>query len=131
MEIFFDEKNKWQSNMIPTFEAYQIVKNEGLDRLRSKDNAQNGKPLVMRLMRNDTLKITHNNNVRLVRVCKLSSGNVYCCDLDEANVDTRVRDNNDSLGYITKSAGGLQKSKAQVITISPAGKISVKKFYGR
>ena len=81
----------------------------------------------MRLMRNDTLKIIHNGSVRLVRICKLSKGKISCCDLDEANVDARVRDTNDSLGYITKSAGGLQKSKAQVITISPAGKMKVQK----
>ena len=116
MEIFVDENKKWQEQVISTFEAYQIVKNEGLGRLRSKDKAQNGKPLVMRLMRNDTLKITHNNNVRLVRVCKLSSGN-SCCDLDEANVDARVRDANDSLGYITKSAGGLQNQKRRLLRL--------------
>ena len=130
IEIFLDENKKWREQIITTFEAYQIIKKDGFDKLRNKEKAQNGKPLVMRLMNDDTLKITHENENRIVRVCKITNGMVWCVDIDEANVPNRTADKNDILKYITKGASSLQKADARVVTISPAGKMSTKKFYG-
>ena len=71
MEIFLNEKGKWQSDVVSTYDAYQIVRKQGLEQLRHKTLAQNGKPLVMRLMRNDLIKMVQADLLGLYRVCLL------------------------------------------------------------
>ena len=111
--------------MISTFNAYQIAeKDKSLTTLRHPKKAQNGKELVMRLMRNDYVRLVHNDEIRNLRVCKITSGKVVFSDMHEANVDARVR--SADLGYIVKTASSLQKSDAKQITVSPIGVLNVK-----
>ncbi len=124
MEIFLNEKGKWQSDVVSTYDAYQIVRKQGLKQLRHKTLAQNGKPLVMRLMRNDLIKMEHNGGVGVYRICVISSkGDLTLALHNESNVDARNRDKDDSFSYTFKTAGSLQKSKARLITVSATGRL--------
>jgi CRISPR-associated endonuclease Csn1 len=123
MEIYRDESGKWQSEVISTFGAYQIARREGPQRLRDKHTAQNGRPLVMRLMRNDCISLASRSEKMIFKICKLgSNGSIFLAELIESNVDARVR--NKELRYVTKTAGGLQKDRAKIATVDPIGMVS-------
>ena len=132
IEIFKDEKGRWAGEVISTFDAYQIVRKggglkQGVSLLRNKACAQNGRPLVMRLMIDDTVKMDVNEfEPRTVfRVVTIfSNGQVFMAPINEANVDARNRDKTDPFKYISKMAGSFKKSKARQVTISPIGRLS-------
>lgn len=125
IEIVKNEKGKWEGEVISTFEAYQLVREFGVERLRNKELSARGKPLVMRLLINDSLRLTVDNKVMSMRVASLSAnGQIFMCELNEANVDARNRNQNDSFAYLSKTPGALQKIQARQITISPIGEIN-------
>ena len=122
IEIFEDENGKWASEVISTFEAYQVVRKFGEERLRSKTLTQSGKKLVMRLMRNDTVTLLDEGKKIVVRVQKIgSNGQMAFAHLNEANVDARNRDG--SYKFIFKSAGSLQKSHGKQTPIDEIGQV--------
>lgn len=122
IEIVRNEKGKWEGEVISTFEAYQLVRLHGLARLRHPKLSLSGKPLVMRLIRDDFVRLEHNDEVRTVRLCKMSGDGVLAyADTQESNVDARTRTKD--LSYLFKTAGSLQKSKARRVTISPIGEL--------
>ncbi len=124
IEIVRNEKGRWEGEVISTFEAYQIVRTQGLARLHHSFLAVSGKSLVMRLMLNDTVRLEINDRLHTMRVATLSgNGQVFMADLQEANVDSRNRDKTDQFSYISKTAGSLQKANARRITISPIGEL--------
>lgn len=125
IEIFKTENGKWQSKIISTYEAYQIVRKTGdVSQLRNKFKAQNGRPLVMRLMRGDMLRLEHEALEQVFRVCTISSnGQIFLAPHNEANVDARNRDKNDPFNYVSKTVGSLQKARARQITVSITGKL--------
>ncbi|MCX6433004.1 MAG: type II CRISPR RNA-guided endonuclease Cas9, partial [Actinobacteria bacterium] len=57
IEIFVGDKGVWAGEVISTFEAYRIVQEQGADRLRDPALTQSGRPLVMRLMRDDVVRM--------------------------------------------------------------------------
>ena len=120
LEIYENEKGKWVSDTISTFQAYQIVKEHGVERLRSKC-CQNGKPLVMRLMINDCLRFEDKQGQqRNYVIHKISGdGRAWMADVKEANV--RMRVDQGELKYVTKTPGALQSCCARRITVSPVG----------
>jgi CRISPR-associated endonuclease Csn1 len=61
MEIVRNDKGKWEGEVVSTFEAYELVRQHGLARLRHPMLSVSGKPLVMRLMIGDTLALTSND----------------------------------------------------------------------
>lgn len=128
MEITRDEKGKWQSQIISTFEAYQFVRkhgNKGKEKLLDKNFSINGKPLVMRLIRNDCIKLEIDGVMHLMRVVTMSrNGNIALAPLSEANVDARNRNTEDPFKYTNKTAGTLLKAKARRVTISPTGELT-------
>lgn len=135
IEICREEDGKWTGDVISTFQAYDIVRREGLARLRHPTLAQNGKPLVMRLMIDDVLMLDESGDgkddvttaSKLFRVVKLSgNGQIFLAPLHEANVDARNRDKNDPFKYVSKMPGSLQKSGGEQVTISPIGIMSRK-----
>ena len=108
--------------MLSTFEAYQIVREGGLSKLRHPGLAQNGNPLMMRLMINDVVRLEVTGSVRTMRVTNISgNGQVFMADLHEANVDARNRDRNSDFKYISKMAGSFQSAKARQATVSAIG----------
>lgn len=128
MEIVRNDKGKWEGEVVSTFEAYQLVRQHGLARLRHPALSLSGKPLVMRLLRNDTLRVIHNGEQRTVRICKMTAeGVIALADTTESNVDARTRTKD--LSYIFKTAGSLQKSKGRRVAISPSGEMKDPGFF--
>ncbi|MBP8285932.1 MAG: type II CRISPR RNA-guided endonuclease Cas9 [Rhodoferax sp.] len=124
IEIVRNDKGKWEGEVISTFEAYQLVRQHGLERLRHPKLSFSGKPLVMRISLDDTVRLNVDGTSRTMRVATLSgNGQVFMADIQEANVDARNRDKSDPFTYISKMAGSFQKSKARRITISPIGEL--------
>ncbi|MGL4666432.1 MAG: type II CRISPR RNA-guided endonuclease Cas9, partial [Saezia sp.] len=137
MDIVLDEKGRWQSRVISTFEAYQYVREHGQEAGRAKllDAQESIRPeadgsfkrLVMRLIRNDCVKFEHEGCMQLMRVVKMDqSGKITLAPIHEANVDARNRNNEDSFKYVYKTASSLQKSKGRKVTISPIGIVTDK-----
>jgi CRISPR-associated endonuclease Csn1 len=124
IEIVRNDKGKWEGEVISTFEAYQLVRKHGLERLRHPTLSVSGKPLVTRLSLDDTVRLDVDGNSRTMRVTTLSgNGQVFMANVQEANVDARNRDRSDPFTYISKMAGSFQKSKARRVTISPIGEL--------
>jgi len=120
IEIIRNDKGKWEGEVVSTFEAYQLVRMHGLNRLRHPTMSASGKPLVMRLIKDDFVRLKHDGEIRTLRVCKMSGdGTLAMSDITQANVDARTRLK--ELSYVFKTAGSLQKSEARRITISPIG----------
>lgn len=124
IEIVRNEKGKWEGEVISTFEAYQITRQNGAQRLRHSSLSISGKPLVMRLVIDDIIRLEINNEIQTMRMVMVNSKGVMAfVPINEANVDARNRDKEDSFSYAYKNAGPLQKLKARRISISPIGEL--------
>ncbi|OIQ78858.1 CRISPR-associated endonuclease Cas9/Csn1 [mine drainage metagenome] len=122
IEIVRNEKGKWEGEVISTFDAYQLVRTYGEERLRHPTLSISDKPLVMRLIRDDIVRLTHEEKAQTLRLCKMSGDGVLAFSATtEANVDARTRTKD--ISYVFKTAGSLQKSNARRITISPIGEL--------
>lgn len=137
IEIYRQDNGKWAGDVISTFQAYQIVRRDGLARLRHPSLAQNGRPLVMRLIRNDLVIMgpsrgqAPDRKPELLRVVQLSAnGKITLAPVHEANVDARNRDKEDPFSYIFKLAGSLQKARGRRVSLSPIGELRDPGFPG-
>jgi CRISPR-associated endonuclease Csn1 len=128
IEIVRNEKGKWEGEVISTFDAYQLVRKHGVGRLRHPDLSVSGKPLVMRLIRDDFIRLEDEDGIRTLRVCKMREGQIALADVVQANVDARTRTKETS--YILKAASSLQKTKARRVSISPIGELRDPGFKG-
>jgi CRISPR-associated endonuclease Csn1 len=129
IEIVRNDKGKWEGEVISTFAAYQIVRQYGLARLRDARLSVSGKPLVMRLVIDDSLCLVDGDSRRVVRLAYMATaGTMAFSDLQEANVDKRTRQK--ELSYLFKTAGSLQKNAARRVTISPIGELRDPGFQG-
>ena len=123
IEIYMSESGKWESYVLSTFEAYQIAKSRGEASLYDEKQATNGRPLVMRLMRDDIVSMRVEGRRSLQRVCVIRRNGTICfAPPNEANVDARNRQG--ELSYLTKGASGLQKAGAKRVYVSPVGEVS-------
>ncbi|MBY0354139.1 MAG: type II CRISPR RNA-guided endonuclease Cas9 [Rickettsiales bacterium] len=131
IEIVRNEKGKWEGEVITTFDAYQLVREHGAAQLRHPDLSVSKKPLVMRLMIDDVVRLDVDGESRTMRIATLSgNGQVFMADISEANVDARNRSKEDSFAYISKMAGSLQKAMARQVSISPIGELRDPGFRG-
>jgi len=131
IEIFKTDDGKWVSEVISTFQAYQVVRHEGIERLKHSKLSLNGKVLIMRLMIGDTLRFDVDSQTKTMKIATISgSGQMFFSPLSEANVDARNRDKTDAFKYISKMAGSLKSANARQITISPIGEVRDKGFAG-
>lgn len=121
IEIVRNEKGKWEGEVIATFDAYQLVREHGVARLRHPTLSISGKPLVMRLIIDDFIRLEEEGNSRTLRVCKVREGQIALADVTQANVDARTRTK--EISYILKAASSLQKAKARRVSISPIGEL--------
>jgi CRISPR-associated endonuclease Csn1 len=122
IEIWRDPKGKWRGEVISTFEAHRIEREHSRERLRHPTLAQNGQPLVMRLVSGDCVRLDHEGTTRLMRLVTASSeGRLSLVDVNEGNVDARMRDANDPFAYVFKMAGTMQKSSARKVWVSEIG----------
>jgi CRISPR-associated endonuclease Csn1 len=124
IEIVRNEKGKWEGEVISTFDAYQLVREHGITRLRHPTVSLSGKPLVMRLMKDDAVRLVVDEQFITARICWIRSDTrIAFANVSEANVDARDRDKNDSFKYLIKTASVLQKLQASRINISPIGEL--------
>lgn len=129
IEIVRNEKGKWEGEVVSTFEAYQIARTYGQQRLRDKNVSVSGKPLVMRLVMDDSVILTIDDKPKVLRLSYMASvGTMAFAECHEANVDKRTRSK--ELAYIFKTAGSLQKSNGRRVSISPIGELKDPGFQG-
>jgi CRISPR-associated endonuclease Csn1 len=132
IEIVRNDKGKWEGEVISTFDAYQLARQHGAARLRHPTLSISGKPLVMRLMIDDAVKMVIDGVPLVMRFVAVSAANgqMAFAPIHEANVDKRNRDKNDPFAYLSKYAGSLQKTQARRVTISPIGELHDPGFKG-
>lgn len=132
IEITVNEKGKWEGEVISTFDAYRIVRASGWAQLRNPSTGQNGRPLVMRLVIGDSVRLKVEGVAKTMRIVKVNgnNGQVFMASVHEANVDARNSDKQDAFGYTSKYAGSMQKAEARQVTISPVGELSDRGFKG-
>lgn len=124
IEIVRNDKGKWEGEVISTFEAYQLVRQGGIKRLRHLTLSCSGKPLVMRLMIDDQVRLTTEDSVEVMRIATIGgNGQFFMAPIHEANVDARNRDADDPFAYVSKRAGSLQKANGRRVSISPIGEL--------
>ncbi len=124
IEISQDEKGRWQGEVISTYQAYQIVRQYGKQRLRHPELSISEKPLVMRLMLNDTVRLEVDGQLRTMRIVTIkSSTQILMAEVHESNTDARNRDPQGSFSYVSKMPGSLQKAKGRRVSISSCGKL--------
>ena len=124
IEIVRNDKGKWEGEVISTFEAYQLVRQGGVERLRHSTLSCSGRPLVMRLMINDVVRLKTENSTDVLRIAKIAgNGQFFMAPIHESNVDARNRDATDPFAYVSKMAGSLQKTNGRRISISPIGEL--------
>lgn len=126
IEIWCDDKGKWNGDVISTFQAYQVIREfgevDGYRKLRNPTVALSGKPLVMRLMIDDLVKLDIDGVTRIMRVVKVSgNGQIFFADHNEANVSERNLSKDDVFVYISKMAGSLQKAHGRRVVVSEIG----------
>lgn len=124
-EIFIAANGKWDGQIISSFMANQKRYQEFMRDIKQfRRTAFCGKPLVMRLIADDCIQLTGPEGEKLWRVQKLSEGIITLCPPQEANVDARNRDKNDSFRYIYKSPSSLQQASAQPVRVDVLGRVS-------
>ena len=122
MEIVRNEKGKWEGEVVSTFAAYQLVRQHGLARLRHPTLSVSGKPLVMRLMKDDCVKLSIDGMDDVFRVCWIRTDTrMAFAKVNEANVDARDRDKSAEFSYLVKSASVLKTLNAKCVVVSPIG----------
>lgn len=126
LEITSTENGAWEGNVIPTFNAYEIVRQHGIQQLRNKYKGQNGATLVMRLVAGDCIAIEKDSQRLILRVVKMRAGRnqVTLVGVSEANHANRLKEKDHSLIWFEdKSASSLRNLRARRVTISPIGEL--------
>lgn len=127
MDIVCNDKGRWESEVVSTFEVYQLLSKLGRDKalahIQSKHQSISGRPLVMRLQGGDMVRYQDDEgNALVLRVVKMTgNGQVFFAPHNEGNVDARNADKQDPFVYLSKTAGSLQKARGRRITVSPIG----------
>lgn len=135
IEIWRNENGKWRGEVVSTYQAYQVIRQfgevEGLKRLRDPAFCQSGKPLVVRLMINDCVRMKLDDGDKIMRVVKIGiNGSIFFAAHNEANVNARNTDKEDSFAYVSKTAGSLQVAKGRRVTVSEIGNLRTPGFKG-
>lgn len=124
-----DGRYGWE--VISTFDAYQVERTQGRERLRNRNLSLSGKPLAMRLVIGDYVRANFKGALRLLTVKKIkSNGGIFVAQHNEGNVRTREDEKDPSLIYGSFSAGALQKAQGRCVTISPIGELHDPGFGG-
>lgn len=144
----------WEGEVIPTYKAYEYMRGykqehractveQAFAALRSPTRSISGKPLVMRLSIDDTIRAEIDGTVETLQVLKInSSGSITFIRANETNIPGRYSAQlaakklaaegkeydsvalNDDFFQKAFSAGSLRELKARRITISPIGELS-------
>jgi CRISPR-associated endonuclease Csn1 len=106
-EIFVDASGKWSGEVIDSFTANQLSYRE------SPTLSQSGKPLALRLRKNDLIVIERDGRREVMRVALFTPGIISLVPPNEANVDARNRDKGSGFSYLRKSPGPLRSLRAR------------------
>ena len=124
VEIVRNTNGQWEGQIISTFEAYQLVREHGVQRLRHPALGFSGKALVMRLMIGDYVKAEFKGTSRLLLIKKIkSNGSIFVAQHQEANVRKRDEEKDISLIYGSFTAGSLFNARGRRVTVSPIGEL--------
>lgn len=141
IEIVLNDKGRWQGEVITTFMAYQHVaaeikklRKQGLSLEDARHQAEkqlcgntsaSGKPLVMRLLKEDILRAEIDGQTKLLRVVKIDpSTNVVFAEIHEAGeLKKRHADSGDTFRYVNLRGDSFRKAKARRVTISHIGEL--------
>jgi CRISPR-associated endonuclease Csn1 len=125
IEIVHNHKEKWVGEIITTYEAYQLVRKHGEKYLRHPTLSASGKPLVMRLVIGDSVRINADGKTKLLRVVKIDpSTNVVFAEANEAGeLKKRHDDNGDVFRYVNLRGDSFRSVQARRVTISPIGEL--------
>lgn len=121
-EIYREPDGKWNGDIISSFLANQnAYKGFRADLKKFRSETFSGKPLVMRICKNDILAIEEDGRRSISRVAKMTKGKLSLCLVEEANVDARNRDKSDPFNYLSKSPGALNKLRARRVFVDSIG----------
>lgn len=82
------------------------------------------KPLVMRLVIDDYVRLVIDGKSRTFRVVSINTaGRLSLAAHQEANVDARNRDKDSDWRYTYKQAGSLQLAKGRRVSVPPIGEL--------
>lgn len=136
IEVWRDDRGRWQGTVISTFDAHRVVRDHGggdagWQRLRHPSLAQNGRPLVMRITKGDCIRLSLGEREPLMLVLTVSkNGQIFMAEHFESNVDARNRDKDSGFKYVSKMPGSLQAARARRVTVSPCGEVRDPGFAG-
>ena len=122
-EIFWVAADKWDGRIVTTFEANQAPYRAFRENENFLRQAADGKPLVMRLCRDDVIAVGERHDRQLFKVVKLSAGRIVLASPHEANADARNRDPEDPFNFLTKSPSALRALSARRVFIDPMGAV--------
>nr|VFJ70279.1 MAG: CRISPR-associated endonuclease, Csn1 family [Candidatus Kentron sp. FW] len=110
--------NKWAGRVISRFAANQ----PGFQPQARVSTG--GEPLIMRLRVNDMLELEESDDRWIMRVVKLSKGQITLArDREAGNLKARDADKADPFKYLTLSPAGLGARSARMVRVGPSGVI--------
>ena len=131
IEIICNEKGKWDGEVVSTFDAYQLAGEYGVARLRHPTLSVSGKPLVMRLMKHDYVRLDVDGATSTYQIASINTaGRLTLAAHQEANVDARNRDKDGDWRYTYKQAGSLQLANGRQVSVTPIGGLCDPGFKG-
>ena len=117
-DIYLDEKGKWTGHVVSRFSANQK------DFTPEAKALPDGTPLIMRVRGNDMIGLGEGDERRILRVVKFSTGKIALAEHFESGaLKARDADNEDPFKYTTASPLRLQKMKARLVHVGPAGRV--------
>ena len=118
-DIFAAPNEKWSGRVVSRFDANQ----KGF--APNARTSTEGEPLIMRLRVNDMLELENDGDRKIMRVVKLSEGEITLAAHQEAGkLKDRHSKKEDPFRYLRiSSPSGLQSKAARIIYVSPSGAI--------
>ena len=124
MEIYSDEKGKWRGECVRRYDANRRNSSGHHCHIPEWRRKYPEAKMMMRLFINSMLYFpSESDDRRYMRVQKLTGNAVYMAAHNEANVDARNRAEPASKIMVARSPAYLQENKAELIHISPSGRI--------
>lgn len=131
LEIYPNEKGKWEGEVISTFQAYQYARTQGEQSLYNKHKGISGHPLIARFIIGDYARFELDGELVTMRVASINAaGRLTLASHEQANTDARNRAADGEWRYTYKQAGSLQSAKGRKVTVSPIGELRDPGFRG-
>lgn len=124
-EVYVNERGRWDGELITTFRANQKAYQAFMrDRNRFIRQTFGRRPLLMRLRVDDMLAIEQNGKRRIMRIVKLTEGEIVLAEHHEGgSLKKRDTDPNDEFNYLTKAPSKLKELRARRVFVDPIGRV--------